>query len=65
MISKADIRQYLSEAEALEKKMVETYDYLAQNLKNEYYKSQFQQLCKEEGQHVRIVKEIKDLLLTD
>ena len=62
MISKSDVRRYLKEADALEQKMANIYRFLAGTLENPYYRERFHRLSEQEGDHSRLLGEIKALL---
>ena len=62
MISKKDVEEYLKEMIDMEKKMEETYAFLASKVKVESFKDKFKRLVVDEKEHGKMVKKLKNLL---
>jgi len=63
MFTKDDFLHYFNQLQRIETEMHKTYQHLSNEIEHPEYKKLFNQLAKEEADHMALVKKLKDLFV--
>ncbi|MBW1780737.1 MAG: hypothetical protein JRL30_08340 [Deltaproteobacteria bacterium] len=63
MFTKDDFLNYFNQLHNIEARMHQTYQQISDEITHPTYRKLFNQLAREEAEHMGLVKELKDLLV--